>query len=65
MFEVSYLILILLDVQLTLLIFSPQVRDCLLGSSQFFGVAGAAEHWRGLRPGGRTAVPLEGLDVGL
>ena len=65
MFEVSYLILILLDVQLTLLIFSPQVRDCLLGSSQFFSVAGAAEDWRGLRPGGRTTVPLEGLDVGL
>ena len=64
MFEVSYLILILLDIQLTLFIFSPQVGNRLLGSSEFLSVAGATEHWRRLGAGG-AAVPLEGLDVGL
>ena len=63
--EVSYLVLILLDIQLTLLIFSPQVSNCLLGSSQFLCVAGAAQHRRRLGPGGGPAVPLKSLDMGL
>ena len=66
MLQVSYLVLILLNVQLCLLVFSPEVPDRILGASQLFVSAGLSRENRGgMGLASRAAIPLQRLDMGL